>query len=64
MAEIEMPVPKSPGIAAHAYEFWVSKQGLNETGTVGITGTPSVWNCNLDDLFHSHPDCGLGPTRQ
>ncbi len=38
-------------IVAHADEFWISKRGLNGTGTVGTAGTPSVWNCNPDDLI-------------
>ena len=38
----------------YADEFWVSKRGLNGTGTVGTAGTPSVWNFSLDDLIGTH----------
>ncbi len=37
-------------LVAYADEIWVSKWGLNGTGTVGTACTPSVWNCNTGDL--------------
>ncbi len=31
-------------VVAHADEFWVSKRGLNETGTVGTAVRIVVWD--------------------
>ncbi len=40
-------MPVDAIVVLHADELWVSKRGLNGTGTVGTA--PGVWNCNLDD---------------